>query len=474
MRLLTVPEGRAESQDNDAAGCSHCPAGRFSYHIVIKTCCIFLNLQPKLRLRADFSRDLMSSPVDRKREGGVKMTIQDIRFFGGRNRSGIPGDVRKLHVPGRLAVAAFAISCCLASAQALAQNAYITNSSDNTVSVINTATNTVTKTIPVGVGTQPFGVAVTSDGTTAYVTDGTSPFGVAVINTATNSVTATISVISLPPIGVAVTPDGSKAYVTYDVSNIVSVIDTATKSVIAMISVGNNPFGVAVTPDGGKVYVANYGSNAVSVINTATNTVLATIPVGALPLGVAVAPDGSKAYVTNADSDTVSVIDTTTNSMVTTIPVGTYPIGVAVAPNGKRIYVTNFFADTVSVIDTATASVIATIPVGIDPEGIAITKNGSEVYVANRNSNSVSVIETATNSVAATVSVGSNPVAFGVFIQPPKLAPKFAGIPENANCIGKSISALARQYGGLAHAAAELGYSSVSDLQNAVVGYCGG
>ena len=52
-------------------------------------------------------------------------------------------------------------------------------------------------------------------------------------------------------------------------------------------------------PDGSKVYVTNNGANTVSVINTATNTVSATITVGIRPLGVSVSPDGSKVYVAN-------------------------------------------------------------------------------------------------------------------------------------------------------------------------------
>jgi YVTN family beta-propeller protein len=60
----------------------------------------------------------------------------------------------KLHLCRLLAIAAF-VSCFLASAQTLAQNAYITNLLDNSVSVISTATNTVTATIPVG--SAPFG-----------------------------------------------------------------------------------------------------------------------------------------------------------------------------------------------------------------------------------------------------------------------------------------------------------------------------
>jgi lipocalin len=50
--------------------------------------------------------------------------------------------------------------------------------------------------------------------------------------------------------------------------------------------------------------------------------------------------------------------------------------------------------------------------------------------------------------------------------------PVFAGKPGMANCHGKSVSALAQQYGGLNNAAADLGYSSVSALQNAIIAFC--
>ena len=62
--------------------------------------------------------------------------------------------------------------------------------------------------------------------------------------------------------------------------------------------------GVAVTPDGKHVYVTNDGSNTVSVIRTATNTVVGLpIPAGLRPTGVAVTPDGKHVYVANGDSD---------------------------------------------------------------------------------------------------------------------------------------------------------------------------
>ncbi len=50
------------------------------------------------------------------------------------------------------------------------------------------------------------------------------------------------------PIGVAITPDGTRAYVTNQASDpgTVSVIDTANNEVIDTITVGNSPAGVAI------------------------------------------------------------------------------------------------------------------------------------------------------------------------------------------------------------------------------------
>jgi len=78
-------------------------------------------------------------------------------------------------------------------------------------------------------------------------------------------------------------------------------------------------------PGRGGVYVANTISSTVSVIDTATNTVVATVPVGFVPVGIAATPDGRKVYVANYESNTVSVIDTAQNVVTATIPVGSNP-----------------------------------------------------------------------------------------------------------------------------------------------------
>ncbi len=68
-----------------------------------------------------------------------------------------------------------------------------------------------------------------------------------VIDTASNTVVATIPV-GVGSSGVAITPDGTRAYVTNQISNTVSVIDTTTNTVVVTVPVGVDPLGVAVTP----------------------------------------------------------------------------------------------------------------------------------------------------------------------------------------------------------------------------------
>ena len=199
----------------------------------------------------------------------------------------------------------------------------------------------------------PYGIAVTPNGSYAYVADYAAN-AVYVVDTATNAVSASLSVLT--PFDVAITPNGSYGYAPNYVAapGTVTVIDTSTNSVTATVSDAslNYPRGVAISPNGSYAYVANYGGGTVSVIDTSTNSVTATVTVGLGPWGVAVSPDGSTAYVPNSSSGTVSVIDTSTNSVTATVTVGTFPTDVAFTPNSATAYVSNYFSGSVSVIAT--------------------------------------------------------------------------------------------------------------------------
>jgi YVTN family beta-propeller protein len=73
---------------------------------------------------------------------------------------------------------------------------YVANRGDNTVSVIDTGTNTVTGA-PIPVGGQPFGIDVHPKGTYVYVANSFDNT-VSVISAATNLVVATVPVGTTP------------------------------------------------------------------------------------------------------------------------------------------------------------------------------------------------------------------------------------------------------------------------------------
>ncbi|MGD0709589.1 MAG: T9SS type A sorting domain-containing protein [Bacteroidales bacterium] len=323
-----------------------------------------------------------------------------------------------------------------------AQTAYITNSSSNTVSVINVATNTVTATIPVG--TNPYGVSVSADGSKVYITNNDNPGSVSVINTATNTVTASIPVGN-SPCGVSVSPDGSKVYVTNYNDNTVNVINTATNTVMATIVVGNNPIGISVSPDGSKIYVSNYSDATLMVINSATNNVTATIPVGA---GAGIISIHKELYINNYIANTVSVINTTTNTVTATIPVDSEPCTLSVSPDGSKVYVTIRSNNTVNVINTVTNTVSTTITVGSSPWGVSFSPDGSKAYITNYGANSVSVINTATNMVTTTIMVGASPTGSGNYISTYKQHP-YSYTSGNANiCKGNDTTICVYASGG--------------------------
>jgi len=96
-------------------------------------------------------------------------------------------------------------------------------------------------------------------------------------------------------------PGGGIAYAANTVAGTVSVIklNGSNSTVIKTIKVGTEPYALVLTPNGTKLYCANARSASVSVINTATNTVVKTIVgVGLEPRGLAVSNDND-----NSDLD---------------------------------------------------------------------------------------------------------------------------------------------------------------------------
>ncbi|QZT63710.1 VCBS domain-containing protein [Mycolicibacterium austroafricanum] len=289
-----------------------------------------------------------------------------------------------------------------------------------TVSVaVDPARHIVTGSIPVGAS--PSGVVLSRDGKRAYVANygaGT----LSVINTATNTVVGSPIKLGVQPGSIAISPNGSRLYIAGSDATTsagkVTVVDTAKRKIVGSpVAIAGRPTAVAVSPDGTKVFVTSSDANTVTVIATATNTVVgAPIALGGVPTGIAVSPQGRRVYVTNGTTDSVSVIDIDTGTVVgAPIAVGSLPTAIVLTSDGTRAYIANTNARNVTVVNTATNRVVgAPIAVGVNPQAIAISPDNTLIYVVSADG-AMSVISASSNTVVGSpLTVGVRPAGLSV------------------------------------------------------------
>jgi YVTN family beta-propeller protein len=297
----------------------------------------------------------------------------------------IAGDIQVGKTPGFVAIAPNG------------KFAYIANRAAGVVTVVDTAIDKVVATIPIPDGPPQY-LAFAPDGKRLYVSVFNDPDRsineVAVLDSQTNTVLTTIKV-GTRPYALDVTPDGSQIYVPNHDSGTVSVIDTATSTLVTDIRVKPNPHWVAFSKDGTRAYTANHDSNVVSVIDIASRKVIAEIPVQTSPHSVAVHPTRPLVVNVNYDSNSVTVIDTNSDKVIATAPVGTHPQDVAWAPDGRHLYVTNVDSDNLTVIAVDGYRETATIPTGEAPTSVAVLPDGTKAYVSNLNSGALTVLDLA-------------------------------------------------------------------------------
>lgn len=287
--------------------------------------------------------------------------------------------------------------------------AYIAAETGSEVVEVNVAAGSIVGTISAD---SVEGVAVTPDGSTAYLAE-TGQYYVIADDLATKAQTK-IEVGAYPQ-DVAVSPTGKVVYATVTAgdtgpggSDVVAAIDPATNKVTADIRVGPAPRQVVFSHDGSTAYVTT--ETGIYEISTATSRVVRVIPeAGATngPQGIALTPNGATLYVTNPDAGTVAAIDAASGKVVASASGLAEPYSVTVTPNGTALYVADMNSDSVSVLSAATMKASATVSVGRLPMSVTTSPDGSQVWVGNGYSGDVSVISTATNSVVATLAQGT-------------------------------------------------------------------
>ncbi len=257
----------------------------------------------------------------------------------------------------------------------------------DTVTRFSTATNAAAGSVAVTGGLAPASlsdIAISPDGERAYVVDTTNA-RVVVIDTTTNTQVATISVGSSPQ-AVALSADGSKAYVA--ASDGIWVITTATYAAALYASLPA-PTRDVVVGGNGTVYATVPTTSVVYAITDATVLAPASRGVGVTPGALALAPDGTTLYVASAGDNSIYSISTGSFGAATRFAVlGASPQTIEVSPDGATLYTGTTASGLASLIAISTATQQQT-PIGSAPTGstgttaIGLKPDGTAIYAGN-------------------------------------------------------------------------------------------
>jgi len=294
------------------------------------------------------------------------------------------------------------------------ERAYVPNSGEGTVSVIDPKTFKVIDRFPSG--KVPHHVTPSWDLTELYVNN-TESNTFTVIDPRSGKAVRQIPVDD--PYNLYFTPDGTKAIVVAERYQRLDFYERQTWKKIKSVSipwpgVDHGDF----TADGRYFVASTEFSGQVVKVDTEAMEVVGRATVGSLPIDVKVSPDGKVFYVANQGRHGVSIVDPETMTEIGFLKTGTGAHGLNASRDATVLYVSNRLDGSISVIDFATRQVRGTWKVGGSPDMIQVSTDGSQLWVSNRYHGSVSVVDTASGKVITTIPTGAGAHGVSLFPQP--------------------------------------------------------
>ncbi|NUR57940.1 MAG: hypothetical protein HOV87_04445 [Catenulispora sp.] len=291
---------------------------------------------------------------------------------------------------------------------------------DDAILVIDTATDTVTRTV--GVCRRPMAATMKPNSTELWISCYSGD--ISVFDTVTETVTRTIDT-GVPDLGIRLlfNADGSIAYSTFDAdvyhySNGVVAINTTTGAATTVVVVDNTlDTELLLSPDASTILVSHWNSQTLEVIDTASDTVTSTIPMGGGPREGVLNPAGTAAYYC-VDETHLAVVDLASRSIVRTMttPCQGSP---TFAPDQNTLYVVSYQG--LSVVDIRTGTVTATTRLGSTLEA----PTGSIAFVQTALAPTVAAVSPAQGIGGAKVVITGGPFIGGGSVT----AVTFGGVP---------------------------------------------
>mgnify|MGYP003138398669 CR=1 FL=1 len=279
------------------------------------------------------------------------------------------------------------ILCCSFSQPVLADRVYITNEKDDTISVIDTKSLEVVKTIEVG--ERPRGIILSKDGKYLYICASDSD-AVQVMYVKTGKILHNLP-SGLDPEQFSLHPNNRLLFIANEDDAITTVVDTETRKVVAQIDVGIEPEGMAVSPDGTIAITTSETTNFVHWINVEKLVLEHNSLVDQRPRHAEFTADGKHLWVSAEIGGTVTVFNVADRTEIKKIHFEVagiskdrvQPVGIQFSKDGKLAFVALGPSNRVAVIDAKTFEVQKYLLVGRRVWHMAQTSDGKLLFTTN-------------------------------------------------------------------------------------------
>jgi YVTN family beta-propeller protein len=296
--------------------------------------------------------------------------------------------------------------------------AYVANSGDGTVTIVDLVSLHARKAVPVGPAPSGIRAHPTRDEIWGVSTGGGYVW---VIDARSEEVAARIEV-GAQPFAVDFSPDGKRAFVAASGTGNVVAIDCASRQVLGRARTGRRPWLARVTPDGKLLVVPNRDDNSVTLLGAEDLRHVATVPVAPRPEQVIVLGDGAKAFISAAGDGNgdprhrtgthqVSVVDLKRPALVANLPLPATPGDLVLVPKDGKLLVPSPESHGVVLIDTWRNEVEGFLLVGNGPYRATLSAEPETLYVSDVNAGAVTPIQFRLRRTNKPIPTGQRPGA---------------------------------------------------------------
>lgn len=229
------------------------------------------------------------------------------------------------------------------------RHVFVANFNDNSVSMLDSTTGRLLRTVPVG--SNPQSIAVDDQAERVFVANSN-----------------------------------------YGHPGTVTMLDARSGNVVSTILVGVLPRIVATDSRSGRVVVMGKPYTTVLTLDARSGSIVRTsdLPTAPPPVALAIVQKTKRAFIV-CSGGTIDIIDMSDGKLVSTTRVLPFPQAVAVDEHSGHLLVADA-RGSVSVLDGGTGRLLSTVPVGHNPVALAVDPSTGHLFVANYDAGTVTML----------------------------------------------------------------------------------